>query len=80
MKHPYTPHLDLLALVEAHLSSSGMSKSAFGFASVGDPCFVDDLREGREPRRRTVARVMEYITTGEVYAAEKHSLRRRVAA
>lgn len=80
MKHHIAPHLDLLAIVESFLSTSGMSKSAFGFAAVGDPNFVDGLRAGRECRRRTVQRVMEYITTGEVYDAEKHSRRRKTAA
>lgn len=80
MQHPYTPHLDLLAIVEAHIASSGMSKSSFGIAAMGDPCFVDQLREGREPRRRTISRVMEFIATGERYDAEKHSLRKRGVA
>lgn len=47
---------------------------------MGDPCFVDQLREGREPRRRTVQRVMDFIATGERYNAEKHSLRKRGVA
>lgn len=80
MEHITTPHMDILALVEKHLASSGMSKSAFGTAAVGDPCLVDDLRAGREPRRRTVARIMEYIVTGEGYDPAKHSRRRKVAA
>lgn len=77
MQHTYTPHLDLLAIVEAHIASSGMSKSSFGLAAMGDPCFVDQLREGREPRRRTVRRVMEFIATGERYDPAKHSLRNK---
>ena len=76
MTHTHAQPFDVLALVEGHLSSSGMSKSAFGFAAVGDPCLVDDLRAGRELRRRTVARIMEYLATGEVYDAAKHSNRR----
>lgn len=80
MKHAYTPHLDLLAVVELHLSTSGMTKSAFGFAAVGDPGFVDGLRAGRECRRRTVLRVMEYLATGETYDAAKHSRRRNAVS
>jgi len=77
MEQLTAPHLDILAMVETHLASSGMSKSAFGIAAVGDPCLVDDLRAGREPRRRTVARIMEFMLTGEQYDAARHSRRRK---
>lgn len=80
MQNTHPQHLDLLAIVEAFIASSGMSKSSFGVAAMGDPCFVDQLREGREPRRRTIRRVMEYIATGERYDAAKHSLRKRGVA
>lgn len=80
MKRNIPPHLDLLAIVEAFLATSGMKKSAFGFAALGDPSFVDGLRSGRECRRRTVQRVMDYMATGETYDAAKHSRRRKVAA
>lgn len=58
------PHIDLLAVIEAHCAASGMSKSAFGTSSVGDPRFVDDLRDGREPRRKTVNKVLAFISAG----------------
>ncbi|NGQ91478.1 hypothetical protein G5V65_11275 [Rhodobacter sp. HX-7-19] len=77
MQHTHPQHLDLLAIVEAFIASSGMSKSSFGMAAMGDPCFVDQLRDGREPRRRTIKRVMEFIATGERYDASKHSLRNK---
>jgi hypothetical protein len=52
---------ELLRLVEAHICRTGQTPSAFGLASVGDPNFVHDLRFGREPRRRTVERVLRAI-------------------
>jgi hypothetical protein len=63
MEHIHLPHIDLLAVIEAHCAASGMSKSGFGAMAVGDPRFVDDLRSGREPRRKTVNRVLEFIST-----------------
>jgi hypothetical protein len=54
MDHP----ADLLARVEAHLAQTKLAPSKFGLQAVGDPNFVRDLRQGREPRRRTVERVM----------------------
>lgn len=51
----------LLDAITAHCAISGMSETAFGIAAVGDPRFVFDLKQGREPRRKTVARVTEFI-------------------
>jgi len=64
MKHSIPQPVDLLAAVEAHLAKSGMSKTLFGTEAVGDPRFVSDLAAGRECRRKTVARVLQYIETG----------------
>ena len=38
-----------------------MTPTRFGRESLGDPCFVFDLREGREPRAGTAGRVMQFI-------------------
>lgn len=71
MEHTKPQHLDLLSLIQAHCAKSGMSKSSFGMDAVGDPNFVRQLEEGREPRRRVVSRVMEYLVTGRTYAEAK---------
>lgn len=63
-----TPHLDLLAMIEAHCAKSGVSPSSFGTLALGDPNFVRNLKEGREPRRATVGRVMDFILTGKTHA------------
>lgn len=68
MEHTKAPHLDLLSLIRAHCARSGMSKSSFGMKAVGDPSFVKQLEEGREPRSRVVARVMDYIVSGRTHA------------
>ena len=55
---------DLLSAIEAHCAKTGMRDSAFGHFALGDPNFVRNLRDGREPRRRTAGRAIEYILTG----------------
>lgn len=66
-----TPHIDLATMIEAHCAKSGMSPTAFGTAAVGDPSFVSDLKAGREPRRATIRRVVDFILTGKTYAEAK---------
>jgi hypothetical protein len=51
----------LLELVEGHMRKQRMSPTRFGIEAVGDPKFVFQLRDGREPRSRTVRRVTDYI-------------------
>jgi hypothetical protein len=51
----------LLQRVELHLQLTRTPPARFGRDAIGDPCFVFDLRDGREPRSKTVARVLSYI-------------------
>lgn len=51
----------LLRRVEDFIKRNRMPPARFGRNAVGDPCFVFDLRNGREPRSRTVRRVEAYI-------------------
>jgi 2,4-dienoyl-CoA reductase-like NADH-dependent reductase (Old Yellow Enzyme family) len=51
----------LLERIDAHLKTTRMPPARFGREAVGDPNFVFDLRDGREPRARTVARVLSYL-------------------
>jgi len=51
----------LIEQIDDFLSESGMTATAFGKETVGDPNFVHDLRRGREPRSRTVRQVEAYI-------------------
>lgn len=53
----------LLREVEKFLRSSRVAPTRFGRDAVGDPRFVFDLRNGREPRPQTVARVRAYLET-----------------
>jgi len=51
----------LLRRVERHLRRFDVPPARFGSEAVRDPRFVFDLRNGREPRPRTVTRVEAYI-------------------
>jgi len=54
----------LLREVEKFLSASKISAARFGRDVMGDPRFVFDLRNGREPRVETVSRVRAYLEAG----------------
>jgi hypothetical protein len=51
----------LLSRIERFIKQRRMPPARFGREAVGDPCFVFDLRNGREPRARPVARVSAYL-------------------
>jgi hypothetical protein len=55
----------LLSTIERHLRRTGIPPTRFGREAVGDPRFVMDLRRGREPRPRTIARVVAYLSAQE---------------
>ena len=60
----------LLAHVEKHLRHQGATPASFGRAAVGDPSFVFELRRGRDPRPRTVTKVLAYIEAHRTGRAE----------
>jgi homoserine dehydrogenase len=45
--------------VESFIAQRGWTATRFGRAIAGDPLFVFDLREGREPRSETRARILK---------------------
>lgn len=51
----------LLSQIEGHLRRTRMAPTRFGRDAVGDPKFVLQLRDGREPRKKTIERVMRYL-------------------
>ncbi len=51
----------LLVQIEKCLRATGITPTRFGRMSLGDPRFVFDLRDGREPRLNTTLRVMTFI-------------------
>jgi hypothetical protein len=57
--------VQLLREVEKFLRRSQTAPTRFGRDAVGDPRFVFDLRRGREPRPRTIARVRAFLETAQ---------------
>lgn len=55
----------LLRRIEAYLNRTGMRPSEFGRRAVRDGLFVAQLRSGRRPRLRTVARVEAFLDRAE---------------
>lgn len=53
--------MHLLREVEKYLRHGDTTPTRFGREAVGDPRFVFDLRRGRDPRPRTVARVRAFL-------------------
>jgi hypothetical protein len=51
----------LLREVEIYLRRSNIPPTRFGRVMMGDPRFVFDLRNGREPRPGTVARIRHFL-------------------
>jgi hypothetical protein len=54
----------LLYEVERCMRRRNIPASRFGRMAASDPKFVFDLRQGREPRPRTAARVLAFIAAG----------------
>jgi hypothetical protein len=55
----------LLREIENFLRLSDVPPARFGRQVMGDPRFVFDLRNGREPRPRTVARIRRFLEAGQ---------------
>lgn len=53
--------MQLLREVEKHLRQNDTPPTRFGREAMGDPRFVFDLRNGRDPRPGTIARVLAYL-------------------
>ena len=53
--------MNLLREVEKFLRRNDTAPTRFGRDVVGDPRFVFDLRNGRDPRPATIARVRAYL-------------------
>jgi len=53
--------MGLMFAIERYLARTGMKPSQFGRRAVGDPSFVREISNGRQPRPETVARVLEFM-------------------
>lgn len=57
--------MDLHRRVELYLRRTATAPARFGREAMSDPRFVFDLRNGREPGERTVARVGAWLDARE---------------
>ncbi|HEX8064827.1 MAG TPA: hypothetical protein VF535_16640 [Allosphingosinicella sp.] len=55
----------ILDRIDRHLRRSKMSPSRLGRDAVGDPNFVMNLRDGRQPRPATLERVAAFLDRAE---------------
>lgn len=55
----------LLLRIERHLRTRRMAPTRFGREALGDPWLVADLREGRQLRPVTAARLSAYLDRAE---------------
>lgn len=53
--------MTVLWKIERYLRKEGMPATKFGRLALGDPRLVEDLRNGREPRPATVARIESFM-------------------
>ena len=53
--------MHLLREIEKFLRQNDSPPTRFGREAMGDPRFVFDLRNGRDPRPETVARILAYL-------------------
>jgi len=53
--------MHVLRRIETHLRRTGIPPARFGRDAMGDPRFVFDLRNGREVRASTAARLLAYL-------------------
>lgn len=51
----------LIAEIDAFIAKHGMAESTFGRKVASDWRLVSQLRNGREPRSRTVARIRKFM-------------------
>lgn len=51
----------LLRQIEKFLRETGMPWTKFGRLAAHDPRFVEDLRNGREPRAATAERITRFM-------------------
>ena len=57
--------MSLLRRIQLYLKQSGTAPARFGRDAIGDPNLMRDLRNGRELRARTAARLVAFLETRE---------------
>ena len=60
-------------MIDAHMQRADIPPTRFGEFAVGDPNLVRDIKNGRELRRKTVQRIMDYMLTGKTHGEVKEA-------
>lgn len=55
--------MEVAGRVRRYLTLTGMPQTVFGRAALNDPRLVQDLMNGRQPSRRTTARIDAFMAT-----------------
>jgi hypothetical protein len=63
----------VLLAIELFLEASGMTATAFGVRALNDPTLVHEMRNGRECKRTTRARILEFIEAEKAKASGSQS-------
>ena len=56
--------MSVLGKIERYLRKTEMPPTRFGRLAVNDPRLVGDMRKGREPGPRVIARIEAFLTQG----------------
>lgn len=56
---------DLIRQIENHCARMNIPETSFGFAAIGDPNLMRDLRNGRELRSKTIAAIRSKMAEGQ---------------
>lgn len=56
--------MSVLGKIERYLRKTEMPPTRFGRLAVNDPRLVGDMRRGREPGQRVVARIEAFLAQG----------------
>jgi len=70
----------MLRKIELYLKKTAMPPTRFGRLAVNDPRLVGDLKNGREPGSRVVARIEAFLACGESPKPEERDPRTRGSA
>ena len=69
--------MSMLRKIELYLKKTAMPPTRFGRLAVNDPRLVGDLKNGREPGSRVVARIEAFLARGAESQAEKQGAGKR---
>lgn len=70
-------HMSMLRKIELYLKETAMPPTRFGRLAVNDPRLVGDLKNGREPGSRIVARIEAFLARDPENQAPKNGAKKQ---